>query len=296
MKKNKPIPADTRECLKTVTANSFVTACGLEKISLKARKLLYLAISQCKRTDKQFYEYSISALEFANLMEISASNVYAEADKITDELMHGFITQRKESKKPTFSKYHLFSKCEYTEDANLVFKLNPDMTEFLLELKGNFCQPLLDDFVKMNSPYSMAIWHLIQMKTKSKKPGIVDVIEFDLFLEELREVTGTEDKLKQLVEFKRRVFDKALREIKENCSVEITYTNIKKGRSVVGFRCRAVSVFHVDEADIPKHVRDKAELFKLKQKAKKGEMTAEEREAYDRLIVGAEQMELFQEG
>lgn len=293
MKKNKPIPVDTRECLKTVTANSFVTACGLEKISLKARKLLYLAISQCRRTDKEFYEYTISALEFANLMEISASHVYEEADKMTDELMHGFITFRKESKKPTFTKYHLFSKCEYTADANLVFKLNPDMTEFFLELKGNFCQLFLHDFVKMNSPYSMAIWHLIQTKTKSKKPGIIDVIEFDLSLEELREVTGTEDKLKQLIHFKERVFDKALREIKENCSVEITYTNIKKGRSVVGFRCRAVSVFHVDEADIPKHVRDKAELFQLRQKSKTRELTADERAEYERLTAGAEQIELF---
>ena len=39
---------DTRDSIKTVTSNDFITAKGLEKLSLKARKMLYIAISQCK--------------------------------------------------------------------------------------------------------------------------------------------------------------------------------------------------------------------------------------------------------
>ena len=66
---------DTKESIKTVTSNQFITACGLEGISLKARKLLYIAISQSKKTDTEFYEYEIGVKEFADLMEIDASNV-----------------------------------------------------------------------------------------------------------------------------------------------------------------------------------------------------------------------------
>ena len=46
---------NTKENIKTVTSNQFITACGLEGISLKARKLLYIAISQSKKTDTEFY-------------------------------------------------------------------------------------------------------------------------------------------------------------------------------------------------------------------------------------------------
>lgn len=63
MKKAKEL--NTKESVKVVTSNSFIKACGLEDLSLKGRKLLYLAISQCKRTDTEFYEYNISVKSFA---------------------------------------------------------------------------------------------------------------------------------------------------------------------------------------------------------------------------------------
>lgn len=282
---------DTRESVKTVTSNSFITAKGLEKLSLKARKMLYVAISQCRQNDKNFYTYEISVKDFAELMNITPEAVYSEADKITDELLSGVLRVIPEGKK-YFKKYSLFSMCEYEHDGVLRFKLNPDMTAFLLELKGDFSQPLLEDFMKMNSPYSMAIWHLMQREMHSHKPDLTNVIQFDLSLEELREVTGTQDKLKQLGEFKKRVFDKALREIDENCGVKITYENIKKGRTVVGFRCSAVSVFHIDESKIPQKVKDRARLGVLKIQSKQRELTPEEQEEYDLLVANSEQMEL----
>ena len=39
---------------------------------------------------------------------------------------------------------------------------------------------------------------------------------------------------------------------------------IKKGRTVVGFRCSAVSVFHIDESKIPQKVKDKVRLHDLR--------------------------------
>lgn len=251
---------DTRNSVRTVTSNLFITAGGLAEISLKARKLLYIAISQCRKIDNLFYEYSISVQEFAKLMNVDPSNLYQEADKITDELMKGYITVT--DGKGDFEKYSLFSRCEYKTGSILRFRLNNDMTEFLLALKGSFTKPLLSDFLHMNSPYSMAIWHLMQREMKSKKPGIVDEIEFELSLSELREVTGTQYKLKQIGHFKGRVLDKALREIKDNCGVVITYQNIKSGRTVVGFHFKAISPYHIDIDSLPLEVLEKTERIK----------------------------------
>ena len=72
---NEPKKIDKRENLKTVTSNNFITAKGLEKLSLKARKMLYIAISQCRKGDKDFFSYSISVKDFAELMNIKPQAV-----------------------------------------------------------------------------------------------------------------------------------------------------------------------------------------------------------------------------
>ena len=61
---------DTRKTVRTVTSNDFITAMGIEEMTLKARKLLYIAISQCKKNDQEFFEYQINAKDFAKLMDI----------------------------------------------------------------------------------------------------------------------------------------------------------------------------------------------------------------------------------
>ena len=246
---------DQRENVRVVTTNDFITACGLDGISLKARKLLYIAVAQCKKTDADFYEQEIPVIDFAKMMGISPSHVYEEADKITDELLHGFLKIRG---KKTFKKYSIFSLCEYSENATLIFRLNRDMTDFLLGISGDFSKPLLNDFLRMKSPYSMAIWHLMQREMHSMKAYGAQEITFTLTLEELRQVTGTCDKLRQLVNFKERVLDKAIREIRDNCGVDISYENIKTGRTVTAFRFTAVS-----ENYIPPEKRSKATKEKI---------------------------------
>lgn len=233
---------DTRPSVKVVTDNRFIVANGLSNLKLKERKLLYLAISQVKKNDKELYEYRISAKDFADLMGIVPDNVYREAKEICKAIRPAGITcdTSRDGKNETIE-YSLFSFIKYGEDSDIVFRLNQDMAEFLLDLKKNFTQPLLQDFLKMNSPYSMAIWHLFQREMHSRKPSCSsdDEIVFELSLEELRKVTGTEDKLNKLSHFKERILDKALREIKENCGVVVTYENITVKRAVKGFRFTA---------------------------------------------------------
>ncbi len=240
---------DKRESLRIVTDNGLIDAQDLSSLSLNARKLFYVAVSQCKQNDKELYEYETTPAELAEMWGIDRSNVYREADKITTELMKIVITLR--TGKKSFQKRHLFEKCNYDDDAKLTFKLHNEMTDLLLGLKKDFSKPLVWDFMKMRSPYSMALWHLFQKEMKSFKPMMTQRIEFDISLEELRAVTGTEKKLKQIGQFKERVLDKALKEIKRNCWVNITYDNIKRGRTVTGFRFTAESVWgYMDVSDM----------------------------------------------
>ena len=109
---------NTKENVRTVTSNQFITACGLEGISLKARKLLYIAISQCQKKDTEFYEYSITIKEFADLRGRASTKVYQEARKIAMELMKGYISIVPEGTKD-FEMYSLFDFCKYKDGEGL---------------------------------------------------------------------------------------------------------------------------------------------------------------------------------
>lgn len=288
---------DTRQNIKVVTSNEFITAKELNSLSLKARKLLYLTVSQCKLNDEEFYELKIPVPEFAELMGVDPSNVYREAFEMTGELSKTTLTYLpKEGKR--FQHIPVMSICEYDNENYLRIELNKRMTDLLLQLKGSFTQPLLSDFLKMRSPYSMAVWHLMQREMKSKKPG-TKRMEFYLSLEELRQVTGTENKLKQVGQFKERVLDKALREILENCGVKITYTNHKKGRTVIGFDFTAYNEFGIDttgwEDENPlkaEEIKQKTRKLELMNLSKKRALTEAEDDELQKLILKFDQMQI----
>lgn len=236
------------ERMRVVTDNAFIMAQDLPNLSTKARKLLYIAISQCKMTDKGFWEYYLSIKDFAKLMGIVPDKIYKEADDLTTEILKNDLIRVYSRKSRSWQKLHLFNLCEYSEDEKRIyFKIGADMTDSFLNLKNNFSKPLLSDFLPMKSRYSIAVWHLMQLKMNSKKPEPMDKpIKFYLTLDELRKVTGTEKKLKQISDFKNRVFDKAIREIKDCCGIIITYTNRKNGRKVIGFDCTAENEFSIN--------------------------------------------------
>ena len=281
---------DRRESVKVVTSNSFVTAdlmgVGPAKLSLQARKLLYVAISQCRQTEHDFYGFELTAIEFADLMGVSVKGVYQDADRVTNELMSGFV--RIQTKEDGYRKYSLFSYCEYSNGI-LSFKLNPDMTGFLLDLKRDFSQPLLEDFLHMKSEMSMAIWHYMQRQMHSKKPRIGSSIEFTCDLDVIRNITGTVDTFTRISDFKRYVWNKAIREIRDNCGVNVVYTDIKKGRKITGFACLAKSEM---DTPISKEVRAKVEAGKRRiaeEQKRRGirEITEQEKTAH------TEQLDLF---
>lgn len=281
---------DKREKLKVVTDNGMIMAEELSNLSLNARKLFYLAIAQCRKDDKKFYEYTTTPGELAELWGVSRDDVYKCADAISTELMKIIISVRPENPKAKrFSKYHLFETCIYDDKSQIYFKLHKEMADLLLGLNANYSQPLVWDFMRMKSPYSMAVWHLMQREMRSFKPAMSQAFEFELSLDELRVVTGTENKLEKVSNFKARVLDQAIKEIRKNCGVDISYRNVKHGRCVTGFIFTAKNIWG-HSADMPLRVRMKARKAELFRKKKDGTITKEELEELVMLYEDLEQM------
>ena len=127
---------------------------------------------------------------------------------------------------------------------------------------------------------------------ESKKPGMFNMMSFDIMLDEFRKATGTENKFKQIGQLKEKVLDKAITEIKETCGVIIEYQSIKCSREIIGFRFSCESQYHIDPGTLPQRVKDKATLFNLKEERKTRQLTLEEQEEYDRITANMVQMEL----
>lgn len=265
---------DTRDSIRVVTSNNIFKMTGLEEIGIQARKLLYLAIAQCRKDDSEFYEFSITARKFAELMDIKPQAVYNTADDITDQLMKGFF-KYKEGGKKRFVKFQLFKKCDYTNGV-LTFQMSEEMAGIVLNLKKDFSKPLLNDFMKFKSKYSISVWHLMQREMKSQKPKEEnDIYYFTLTLAELRFVTGTVDSFIRLSRFKEKVLDKAIEEIAENCGVEIKYTYIKDGRTVVAFNFIATKTKDAKD-DIVRIDENRPGLEEAKKRASEGLKRIEE--------------------
>jgi plasmid replication initiation protein len=245
--------ADTRECVRVVTSNDFLEIEGLCNLKLNSLKLLYFVISQCKKDDDKFYTCRITSKELSQLWGISKQRLHQEYDEIKLDL-HNFSTK--------ISKYnelgeereyllHIISMITTFLDSNkkmttVEIEIDHNADKFFLHLDGNFSKPLLCDFNKMKSVNSILIWHLIQIKTFSKKP-VNKQIKVKLSDIELRKLTGNLEKYSISHEFRRRVIDKAIKDIKKCCNVTISYKSIKNGKYIVGYEFILKNPYYIPE-------------------------------------------------
>lgn len=232
---------DKRECIKVVTSNEFINIEGLNKLSIKSIKLLYLIIAQNRINDAEFYYIEVKPQELVELWGIKKQSVYKSLKKASQELIELYAC----IDRPEFGEFEhipLFAKSSYITDPEdnqkkYIAKLNDEAKEYFLDLKNNFCQVPLNDFNRMKLVNSVLLWHMIQVKLKNKnnQPVGNKIIKIAATLEELRRLTGTENKLKNIKDFKKFALDKAVKEMSETLNLNITYTSIKKGRNTIGF-------------------------------------------------------------
>ena len=95
-----------------------------------------------------------------------------------------------------------------------------------------------DIVLKLKKDYSFDIYHLAK---KHQAMG-----QFEMSLEHLKQELGLPDSYQDLSNLKKRVIAPSLNEITANTDIDLSYENVKQGRSVVGFK------FTVKEKPKPK--------------------------------------------
>lgn len=211
-----------------------------KSMSIDEKRLLILA-SPIARTINATEKdaITITAESFAQDCNIKQHSAYKSIEEASKALIKRYFSYLDEKGRKTYCNWVI--RCRY-EDGSVSICF-PD--EVLLMLKefdkfNPYTKYKKDIVLKLKKDYSFDLYHLAK---KHQAMG-----QFEMSLEHIKSELGLPKSYDKLCNLKDRVMKPSLDEITSNTDIDLTYENIKQGRSVVGFK------FTVREKPKPKLV------------------------------------------
>lgn len=222
-----------------VQSNDMVTA--KQGLNASAAKIVRLAIMQIKPSDASLSDgYFISVQSLSEVLGVPTQNLYRDLDRVTDEIMSSFVEFRQEDRTGndgSYTKIAWASRCHYVKKKGLFIKLNPELSPYLVGLKKLYTQYQFVEISKMKSIYAIRLYELIM----SKLNGLVFPKEgrnVVILINEILEMCSC--MYKKVSDIKNYVMDIAVRDINRCTLFDVEYSDIKEGRSIVGFNIKIV--------------------------------------------------------
>ena len=183
-----------------------------------------LLASKDRADDTDFHVYEIPISE---ILRGFGGRDYREIESVIDKAMSRVLTIRDPK---GWTKYNVFSRCRYRrEEGILELCFHPDLKPHYLNLQKHFAQYNLLEYLMLPSIYSQRIFEIIQ--SWSNEP------EITISLTELHEMLNTPESLRaNFKDSRRRVLEKAHKDITGLTSLRYEWEPVKKGRAVVAVR------------------------------------------------------------
>ena len=208
---------------------------ALQNLSLPEIRIVQLAIVDARETNTGLSTdkpLRIDALRYAEIFETSRQNGYQRMKDAEESLFNRRFSYINEEGKLVKSRW--IQQVTYLDDEGaieLVFTLA--VVNGISRIDGAedfFTSYLLEQTASMDSIYSVRLYELlVQWRTAKKTP----LFELDKFRDQL----GIEEhEYKRMGNFKLRVLDLAVKEINEKSDLKVSYSQIKKGRTITGFK------------------------------------------------------------
>ena len=214
--------------------NEFITADYPEGIKAVDMKLLRFVISQCRRGDKEFFEYEFSAADIAKHLNMDKFNLYREAQDIAEKRL--FNCNLRIGEDDDHDLIHLFRRCKY-KDGVFVMRMDEEAADIFLNLSGSFTEIPIAPILMMKKKNSIRIYELICKKFMNHYPHADVATVVSISLEELRKVTETEGKRSYDYSghLKDKILNPSIAEIEEAARWRILVKNLKRGKKIIGF-------------------------------------------------------------
>ena len=211
-----------------------------QNLSLSEVRIMQLAIIDARETgtglstDKPLVISSTRYAEAFNVTRQTAYEAILDAEKNLFERRFSFLDTDDRMVKSRW-----VQRVKYLNDeSSIEVILTYDVVNEITRIDGYeqfFTKYLLAQTASMKSAYSVRLYELlVQWKTAKKTP----LLQLDCFREQLG-VDDTEYKL--MSDFKKRVLNVAVDEINEKTDLKVSYEQVKKGRTITGFKFKVLT-------------------------------------------------------
>lgn len=213
---------------------------ALQNLSLPEIRIIQLAIVDARETNTGLSTdkpLRIDALRYAEMFETTRQNGYKRMKDAEENLFNRRFSYIDERGKLIKSRW--IQQVTYLDDEGaieLVFTLA--VVNGISRIDGAedfFTSYLLEQTASMDSIYSVRLYELlVQWVTAKNTP----LFELDKFRNQL----GVEaHEYKRMGNFKLRVLDLAVKEINEKSDIKVSYSQVKKGRTITGFKFKVLT-------------------------------------------------------
>lgn len=214
------------------------------RLSLQEKRMMYWLASRLHSDDVDFKDYRLDIKDFGRMAEIRNNKLYDEVMKTTEKLMKRVMKIR-EIESNRIIQVSWLSSAEYLNNEGCVLLcFDPKLKLYLLNLKQEFTKLSLADLLELKSIYSIRMFELlVQYESIGKRK---------ISIKDLREFCGIKEKeYTDYFDMKRKVIERAKREINEKTNYKIDYTEIKSSRRVVSIEwtIRKETHFEKDQSE-----------------------------------------------
>ena len=193
---------------------------GKVKLKAKSYDLIRSISTLVDYNDTDFHTYEL---------EVASLGIdYKRAKEYIRDIMRNPIEIKDDIKKS----FHCYSWCSslHYENGYITFKLDPDMKEFMLQVKGNFTKTFEKYIMPMSSIYAKRIYEMLMQNE--------DYGYRKFNLEELQEVLNVPVSMKAYPNFKKKVLLIAIKEINKHSDIYIPVdTENLKDESWIKLQC-----------------------------------------------------------
>ena len=169
----------------------------------------------------------ITAEEFAKECGIKTHSAYTQLETASRNLIKRNFSYNNDRGKRVLSNWVI--DCTY-EDGGIAIRFPEIVLLMLTEFDklNPYTKYKKDIVLSLKKDYSFDLYHLAK---KHQAMG-----GFQISLDDLFEQLGLPESYRRIGNLKDRVINPSLDEITANTDIDLTYENVKKGRSVVGFK------------------------------------------------------------
>lgn len=185
-------------------------------------RLVALVASKVHKDDEDFFDYEIP------VKELLGEKPDGRSYEIVKSVIQNLVGRKVEIPRPrgVYGAATIFSYCEYDSRNGIIScRFDKSMKPHYLNLSKQFTLYSLEEFLALPSIYSQRLYEIL--KSWEKKPAVqIEIVT-------LHKILNVPESLqKNFKDFRRRVLDKAEKDIHERTTLKYEWEGIKKGRKI----------------------------------------------------------------